>query len=145
MLARARVMDDRYLLGVSLVTAASVQARHGDLGQARALFTEAVWHWRGQGDWTHQWTTLRNVLDLLVRWGRLDEAVILAAALSDEARRATGYGEDASRLADTRAGLAAAVEPGRHAVLVTRARGLSDRALVDWVLDLLGQAQPASR
>lgn len=144
-LARARVMDDRYLLGVSLVTAASVQARHGDLGQARALFTEAVRHWRGQGDWTHQWTTLRNVLDLLVRWGRLEAAVVLATALSGQDRGATGYGEDACRLADTRAGLVADLEPDRHAVLVTRARGLSDHALVDWVLDTLEEAQPTSR
>ncbi|HSU34691.1 MAG TPA: BTAD domain-containing putative transcriptional regulator [Propionibacteriaceae bacterium] len=138
--ARARALDDRYLIGVALVSAAASSARHGNAGLALQLFGEVVRHWRERGDWTHQWTTLRNVLDLLIRLGRREPAVVLAAALLDPDRPATGYGADARRLIENADALARVLDPDRHAELTAYGRTLSDQRLVSFVLRALEES-----
>ena len=138
---RARKLDDRYLAGVALVALASARARHGDPRQAVRTFTEVVHHWRDRGDWTHQWTTLRNVLDLLVRIDRVEAATVLAAALLDGGRAATGFGADAERLAETARLLAANTDPARSAELSAQGRSLTDSEVVSFALQAL--ADPA--
>ncbi len=138
-LRQARDLDERYLYGVALVSAASIRSRHGDPEQARQLFVEVVRHWRGQGNWTHQWTTLRNVLDLWVRTGRTEPAAVLAEALLDSGRAATGYGADAARLTDSAAALARELGPEQHAELRARAHSLDDDAVVQFVLATLSR------
>lgn len=131
----ARSYDERYLLGVAMVSVASVRARHGDPEEAREMFADVVRHWRAQGDWTHQWTTLRNVLALFARLGRTEPAAVLAAALLDETRSdAVGYGADEDRLRRTAAGLVAAVGQDRYDSLAARGRAMPGPALVSFVL-----------
>ena len=138
---RARQLDERYLAGVALVALASARARHGDPRQAVRTFTEVVHHWRDRGDWTHQWTTLRNVLDLLVRLDRAEAATVLAAALLDSGRAATGFGADAQRLTETARVLAANQDPARSAELSAQGRSLTDQEVVSFALHAL--ADPA--
>jgi stage V sporulation protein SpoVS len=107
------------------------------------LFLEVVGHWRDRGDWTHQWTTLRNVVDLLVRMGRPEPATVLAAALLDPDRPAVGYGADAARLANTAGALAAALGPGRHAELTAEGRSLTDQQVVAFALAALSAVDSA--
>ena len=140
-LGRARQLDERYLAGVALVALASARARHGDPRQAVLVFTEVVHHWRDRGDWTHQWTTLRNVLDLLVRLDRVEAATVLAAALLDGGRAATGFGADAERLTETARALASNQDPARSAELSAQGRSLSDQEVVSFALQAL--ADPA--
>jgi hypothetical protein len=91
-------LGDRYLAGVSLVAAAALHSRHGDPATAVPLFRDVVEHWRDVGDWVHQWTTLRNVVDLLVRLGRNEEAAVLHGALTARADVAPVFGGDAERM-----------------------------------------------
>jgi hypothetical protein len=51
-LEEARAISDRYLLGVVLVSAASLRARYGDPASAGATFLETIEHWRQAGDLT---------------------------------------------------------------------------------------------
>jgi ABC-type nitrate/sulfonate/bicarbonate transport system substrate-binding protein len=98
-LRRARETGDRYLQGVALVAAASVRTRHGDPAEAAPLFLAVVDHWRDSGIWTQQWTTLRNVVDLLVRLHRDQPAAVLLGALSSRRTSAAVFGADTERMA----------------------------------------------
>jgi hypothetical protein len=101
-LREARSYDERYLLDDALVSIASIRAAHGDPDEAHVMFADVVRHWRSKSDWTHQWTTLRNVVALFVRCGRPEPAAVLATALLDGSRPyAIGFGTDADRLQHT--------------------------------------------
>ena len=97
-LAEARRTSDRYLAGVALVAAAAGRSRHGDPKTAAPLFAAVIEHWRDAGDWVHQWTTLRNVVELLIRLGRDEDAAVLYGGLTRTGAGPT-YGEDAERMA----------------------------------------------
>jgi hypothetical protein len=97
-LAAGRRTGDRYLTGVALTSAASVRTRHGDPRDAVPLFRDVLEHWRQLGDWTHQWTAMRNVVDLLVRTGRYREAAALHGALAARAGAVPTFGADAARM-----------------------------------------------
>ena len=83
------------------------------------------------------------MLDLLIRLGRRESAVVLAAALLDPERPATGYGADARRLTENADALARAADPDRHAELTAYGRTLSDQKLVSFVLRALEDPQSA--
>ena len=97
----AREQGDRYSGGVALVSAASVRGRHGDPRSAVPLFAEVIEHWRTVGDWTHQWTSLRGVVDVLVRLGREQDAAVLRGALLERTSAPPVFGADAERMAAT--------------------------------------------
>ncbi len=99
-IAEARRNGDRYLLGVAMVSRASIEARHGSPETAAELFVDVVAHWRDAGNWTHQWVSLRTVADILARLDRLEPAALLLGAIrqTGEVRGADVFGEDADRL-----------------------------------------------
>jgi tetratricopeptide (TPR) repeat protein len=125
-LHQSRLLGDRYLSGVALVAAAAVESRHAD-DPARAipLFCEVVEHWRAAGDWVHQWTTLRNVADLLVRLGVDEEAALLHGALS-ATDRGPIFGADAERMTAMRQVLEARLGADALAELTSRGGRLGD-------------------
>ena len=81
------------------MAAAALHSRHGSAADAVPLFLEVLEHWRALGDWVHQWTTIRNVVDLLIRCGRFDDAVLLHAAMSARTDVSPIFGDDAERMA----------------------------------------------
>jgi hypothetical protein len=50
--------------------------------------------------WTHQWTSLRGVVDVLLRLERDREAAVLRGGLLSRRDAAPIYGPDAERMAD---------------------------------------------
>jgi predicted ATPase/DNA-binding SARP family transcriptional activator len=106
-LATARETRNRFLEGIALVSAASLQARHGDPCAALPLFGQVIDHWHRAGNWTQQWTTLRNVIDLFARLGADEPAAILCGALGASRSAAPLFGADAGRLASTSTALRA--------------------------------------
>ena len=95
----ALAQGDRYASGVAMVSAASVRGRHGDPQLAVPLYREVIDHWSSVGDWTHQWTSLRGVVDVLMRLGCHEHAAILRGGLTNRAQAAPIYGPDAERMA----------------------------------------------
>ncbi len=134
-----RRLGDRYLTGVALVSAASVLSRHGEPTEAAALFGDVVEHWRQAGDWTHQWTTIRNVTDLLTRMHRDDAAAVLLGAL--DVRPAGVFGDEAGRLATIRSVLVERLGADRFAMLTERGAGLDDNQVVDRARSALADDQ----
>jgi hypothetical protein len=144
-LALAREQGDRYVAGVALVSIASLRGRHGDPRVAVPLFREVVDHWASVGDWTHQWTTLRSVVDLLLRFERHEDAAVLVGALRSRTRAAPVFGADAERLAAAEERLIN--ELGEDAVAGLRGRGarLTDDGVVAFVGDALAAADEAAQ
>jgi predicted ATPase len=123
-LARARSLGDAYLTGVTLVSLASIAGRIGDQAPAAALFAEVIRHWSEAGDRTHQRTTLVNVVELLVRAGRVESAAVLCGSLQPAT--------DALWPSVT-----AALGPARAAALASSGQALGDRETVRLALSEL--------
>jgi len=129
---------DRYLTGAASVAAAAVTGRHGDPAAAAHLFLDVIGHWSDLGDWLHQWTTLRNVVNLLVRVGRDQDAAVLHGALTARENAAPIYGEDAERMAAARDLLESRLGNARLAELSYRGRLLADADVVALARTALG-------
>ncbi|WP_425560238.1 tetratricopeptide repeat protein, partial [Kineococcus glutinatus] len=141
-LAAARGNGDRYLVGVALTTAASLHTRHGDPGEAVPLFEEAVRHWHELGNWTHQWTTLRNVADLLLHLGRAEAAAVLHGAFAAREATVPSFGADAERVRAATGTLRAALGEEGFGELGDRGGRLADGEVVAAALGFLADARP---
>jgi predicted ATPase/DNA-binding SARP family transcriptional activator len=144
-IAAARRVDRRFIEGVALVSLASVTGRHGAAERALALFRATVCHWRPLGAQTQQLTTLRNLVDLLVRVGADEPAAVLHGAVT--AGATPTFGDEADRLAAAwrRIELHLGADAARHAA--DRGRGMSTDAMVAAAVatldTLLGDDRPA--
>jgi hypothetical protein len=79
-IALARASGATFLLGVASVGMLSVRAAAGRVHEALSGYRELVDYWATAGDWTHQWTTLRNPADLLRRLGDPEPATLIDTA-----------------------------------------------------------------
>jgi hypothetical protein len=98
-IASAREIGSRYLVGVALISQASVLARHGDPVRALLRFQDVLAHWHDAGGWTPLWVAMRSIVSLLTRVGADEAAAVLYGALRASATAAPAYGADAERLA----------------------------------------------
>src|SRR5690606_24464057 len=119
-LQRARELDDRYLYGVALVSAASLRVRHGDPLQALPLF--------------------RDVVDLLVRVGADEPAALLLGGLSERSSAPPVFGPDAERLERCRDVLRARLGPQRFSAALSAGMVLSDDEVVTAARSALEEA-----
>ena len=105
------------------MSACSARGRSSDPHAAIAPFRDAIDHWSRVGDRTHQWTTLRNLADLLRRLGD-DEPADLLDAASDRAPDAPARGARPRPATVEVPGRAAVLEVARRAIErnLTRAR-----------------------
>jgi predicted ATPase/DNA-binding SARP family transcriptional activator len=134
-IAIARRTEARIPEGVAMVSLASLHSRTGETDRAVELFAEVVAHWRRLGDWTHQLTTLRNLVDLLVRRGADEPAAVVHAAVSDATP--PSFGLEAERLAAAWDEVERRLGPERAAAATERGRGLGPAELVDEALTTL--------
>ena len=87
--ALATSAGSRFVGGLSRVSLATLDARHGDTTVALAHYERAIREWQQAGAWTPLWVTLRTLVDLLARadaWA--DAAVLYGAVTSAQQRRA---------------------------------------------------------
>ncbi|WP_151484749.1 AfsR/SARP family transcriptional regulator [Streptomyces albicerus] len=120
----ARTSGATFLVGVATVGLHSVRACAGRVDEALDGYRDAIEYFARNGNWTHLWTALRNLADLLRRLGD-DEPAALIDAAADQApdapavegtRPAPDRSHDAEPTAHT-ATAAATPIPGRPAVL----------------------------
>ncbi|HXV91759.1 MAG TPA: hypothetical protein VD813_00565, partial [Pseudonocardia sp.] len=76
----ARTAGATFLVGVATVGLLSARADAGHVHDALRGYREVIDYFDRTGDWTHQWTTLRNLADLLRRLGDPEPAALLDAA-----------------------------------------------------------------
>lgn len=100
-LDRAIELADRagnvYLGGVARVSATSLRARHGEPSAALGAFAEIIGWWLERGDRPHLVTTLRNLLDVLLRLGADEPAAELWGSVGSD-RGSRSFGAERARL-----------------------------------------------
>jgi predicted ATPase/DNA-binding SARP family transcriptional activator len=141
--AAGRTAGNRFVLGVALVSAASLHARHGDLHQASRLFDEAIAYWSQAGNWTQQWITLRNVVDLLVRLDAAEPATVIYGALTASSTATPPYGADAQRLTAHAATLRARLGAAEFSAALARGKDLDEAEIVAFTRGALAQLMPS--
>ena len=114
-----------FLVGVARVAITSLLARHRSPREALASFPGLIGHWRRLGDWTHQWTTLRNLVPLLVRLGADEPAALLSGALRTADTGGPAFGDDAVRIAEADQTLTARLGPDAFHALAERGGAMS--------------------
>ncbi|MDZ7678038.1 MAG: BTAD domain-containing putative transcriptional regulator [Acidimicrobiales bacterium] len=90
----------RMLAGVGRLTASSLRARSAEPSDAIAGFDRLIRHWDRLGDTNHQWTTLRNLVELLVRLDDPERAAQVLGAVTNSPRPTFGLEEERMRGAE---------------------------------------------
>ncbi|HXV92155.1 MAG TPA: BTAD domain-containing putative transcriptional regulator [Pseudonocardia sp.] len=126
----AASVRNRYLGGVALVSAAALRGRHGDPLAALRLFAEVIEHWHRSGNWTQQWTTVRNVVEILVKLRADEPAAVLDAAVASRRTAAPAYGAVAERLDRARWVLRERLGAARFGAAAARGAGMSDDEVI---------------
>ncbi|WP_165491695.1 AfsR/SARP family transcriptional regulator [Egibacter rhizosphaerae] len=143
----ARPVNDRYLEGVSRVALIALRARHQSPHEALSAFPEVIHHWRRAGDWIHQWTTLRNLVPLLVRLGADEPAARLSGAVHGAGTPAPPFGADAVRVEHARESLSERLGAEAFRALAEEGAGLDGPQAVDLALtasaEVLGGETPS--
>ena len=115
MVAEADRAGWRMGAGVGRLTASSLRARTADPADAIPGFERLIRHWDRLGDETHQWTTLRNLVELLTRLGAHAPAARLLGAVSTATRPT--FGPEQQRLEEARAAMRAHLGPEVDALI----------------------------
>ena len=87
-----------FIEGIATVGLAALLGRSGRPGTALPLFRTIIDRWHDMGVWQHQWTTLRNLVQLLVRVRRHEDAAVLLGAIAAATTAAPAFGTDAERM-----------------------------------------------
>lgn len=140
----ARPVRSAFPENVALVSIASTRGRHGDPVAGLRTFAGIVRRWRTGGDWQHQWTTLRNLVELFHRIGYDEDAAVLDGACEASPTAAPVFGEQARRLASLREDLAARMRPDNFEEARARGRHLGDEGAVDFALERIDAALASS-
>ncbi|MDP8927962.1 MAG: hypothetical protein M3O70_05105, partial [Actinomycetota bacterium] len=133
--ALARSVGARLIEGVALVSIGSLRAGRGEPTAALHALRRAVNYWRHGGDWTHQWTTLRNLLFLFVRLGEDEAAATLLGAAETTTTSPKVYGADADRLRESAALLRRRLGHDRHHRAWLRGTRKTDQEAVAFALE----------
>lgn len=145
----AEPVHGRFLEGVARVAATSLRARHQSPREALPFFPDVIGHWRRVGDWTHQWTTIRNLVPLLVRLNADGPAALLYGALHNADTAAPAYGADAARLTQACQTMSSRLGASGFAALVEQGAALTDEDAVDLALasiaDIIAQGSVPKR
>ncbi|MFW6090954.1 MAG: BTAD domain-containing putative transcriptional regulator [Actinomycetota bacterium] len=146
-MALAERVGDRLLQGVVRVATTTLAARHRSPREALDSFADVIQHWRRAGVWTHQWTTLRNLVWVLAHLHADEHAALLYGAQRAAGNAARTYGADAERLADARRMLGARLGEATFEALADQGSQLSGGQAVDFALAGIDHTQgttPAS-
>ncbi len=131
----ARAVDSRIPEGAAMVSLASLCGRQGDTDRAAELFGDVIAHWRRLGDWTHQLTTLRNLVEFLVRFRADEAAATLHGAVIDASP--PSFGAEAERLASAWTRIEQRLGSSRAHTAAERGRRLSGAQAIDEALAAL--------
>ena len=84
-----------FVEGIALVGLASLLGRAGEPSLALPLFRTIIGRWRQMGVWHHQWTTLRNLVQLLLRTESWENSAVLVGAIAWSRTATPAFGADA--------------------------------------------------
>jgi predicted ATPase/DNA-binding SARP family transcriptional activator len=94
----AAFAGSRFVGGLSRVSLAALDARHGDAAVALGHYERAIREWQQAGAWTPLWVTLRTLVELLARARAWADAATLYGAVTSASTGVPPFGADADRL-----------------------------------------------
>ena len=119
-----------FLAGVAGLSVASLEGRKGQGDQAMQRYPGLIDTWVRGGSWIQLWTTMRNLVELLVRLGRYREALVLMGAMGASYRAAPPFGSDATRLVEADESARAALGLREAEAALVEGASLDDNAAV---------------
>jgi predicted ATPase/DNA-binding SARP family transcriptional activator len=131
----ARSCDAAFIEDVAHLTSVSIRGRQGAPRDALPAFSELIEHWRHRGNWTQQWTTLRNLAELLVRSGADEQAVLIAAAADVASAAPPTFGVEYDRLSHALAAARERLGEDRFEAARTRGRRMDRHEVVDLAIE----------
>jgi predicted ATPase/DNA-binding SARP family transcriptional activator len=87
-----------FVEGIAMVGLASFLGRSDDPQVALPAFRSIIVRWREMHVWHHQWTTLRNLMQLFVRIENWEPAAILFGAIDSGTTAVAAFGNDAVQM-----------------------------------------------
>jgi predicted ATPase/DNA-binding SARP family transcriptional activator len=135
--AEAERAGSRFLLGVALTSALSVEARSDEPAGALGRYAWLITHWQQIGAWSQLWITVRTLVDALHRTGHYKEAAILYGALMASPTASPIAGHDATRLTELAEHLRAHFGNAEFGGLKTQGAALGDDATLSYALQVL--------
>jgi predicted ATPase/DNA-binding SARP family transcriptional activator len=111
---------------------AALLARTGESAAALGAFRRTVERWHRMQVWHHQWTTLRNLVQLLITVGADEDAATLLGAIG--AADTAAFGTDAENLGEARGRLREALGPEVFAAKTTLGATMNPDATVAYAL-----------
>ena len=129
-----------FVEGIALVGLASLLGRSGDPSTALPLFRTIVDRWRDMGVWTHQWTTLRNLVQLLVGMDSWESAAVLAGAVNAHSTAAAAFGADAERMDAATERLTDRLGPAGWSQATGRGASMSEDEAVTFACEAIDRA-----
>jgi predicted ATPase/DNA-binding SARP family transcriptional activator len=131
----ARLARSNLLENVSRITALTVAARHGLADGVRDELSALINRFQRDGAWTHVYVLVWNLVEVLARRGRFEEAAVLLHA--SPARAPTPYGDQLARLDRGRAEALAALTPETFNAAATRGAGMTREEVATYALEVL--------
>jgi predicted ATPase/DNA-binding SARP family transcriptional activator len=136
----AQAAGSSFIEGIALVGLASLLGRSGRPSTALPQFLAITDRWYDMGIWHHQWTTLRNLVQLLLRIGCNEDAAVLIHAIEASTTAAAAFGTDAERMADATDTLHTALGECRWSSALARGAAFSDNDAVIFARDAINRA-----
>jgi predicted ATPase/DNA-binding SARP family transcriptional activator len=140
--AEAERAGNRFLLGVALSSALSLEARSDQSAAALNRYAWLITYWQQTGAWSQLWITVRSLIDALHRAGYLEEAAVLHGALIASPTASPIAGGDATRSAELVEHLTAHFGSAEFDALRAHGAAMGDEAALSYVLDVLARVGP---
>ena len=128
--ALGRAAGSRLLVGVAGLSWVSLRARSATQHESLAEFAEIIEHWSRAGTATHQWSTLRNLVQVLAQRGADEDAARLHGALMASPRGTVPQGAEGTRLTAAMRGVERRLGTLRFSELVADGANWSDVEVV---------------
>jgi predicted ATPase len=139
-LTRAEAVRNAMAAGVARVAVSAVRSRHGSTTAALRTFRDVIGHWRDLGDRTHQWTTLRNLTELLARVHTDDAAAVLHGAVTHPRSGAPAFGTARDRLDATADELTDRLGGSAFTAAAQRGAALTEDEVATFACDAIDRA-----
>ena len=138
--ALAASAGSRFVDGLSRVSLATLDARHGDTTVALGHYERAIREWQQAGAWTPLWVTIRTLVELLARAGAWHDAAALYGAVTAAGNGAPPFGADADRLRQSAALLRQHFTDTQFRVRVEKGEQMDGSQVIHFALEAIARA-----
>jgi hypothetical protein len=138
--ALAKSAGNRFVDGLSRVSLATLDARHGDTTVALGHYERAIRAWQQVGAWTQMWVTIRTLVELLTRAGACHDAAILYGAVTSASSGAPPFGADADSLRQSAALLRQHLTDTEFRFCLGRGEQMDGSQVIHFALEAIARA-----